>query len=384
MMKDQLLTDSYTAENAHSVFDDEAFLFDETEPTEEECKELDELNTQFQQEEKRHDGSYSVKEIRKLIKGSDNYDIDACEQYLHDLNELDETKLLSRDEEVELAKKIACGDQNAWKHLCLANLRLVVFIAKQYRNSSVPFLDLIQGGNLGLVKAVGKFDYSKGMRFSTYACWWIRKGVIGTIKTEYARKLAISEYAAEQVWKIRKAQSEFWGKNHYFPDERELAERTNLSEKQVSKFLPFCNAVHFSLDTLLIYKDSDEEPDLISRKEAAVAYGDDSVYSQENMEYRGEPDIVADRLKEYLVQFEDALSSACRDVMRLELGMTGYGKRWTPQEIASEKQIPLALVRVLEKKAVKTLLQHLKANNISFQTRKNNRCFLSAEKNTVL
>lgn len=139
------------------------------------------------------------------------------------LKEIGRIPLLTAEEEIELAMKIADDDENAKKRLAEANLRLVVSIAKRYVGRGMQFLDLIQEGNLGLIKAVDKFDYTKGFKFSTYATWWIRQAITRAI-ADQARTIRIPVHMVETINKVKKANSQLLHQNGREPTPDEIAE----------------------------------------------------------------------------------------------------------------------------------------------------------------
>ena len=153
------------------------------------------------------------------------------------LKEIGRVPLLSMDEEKQLAERMAQGDSSAKKRLCEANLRLVVSIAKKYVGRGMQFLDLIQEGNLGLLKAVEKFDYNKGFKFSTYATWWIRQAITRAI-ADQARTIRIPVHMVETITRVKKATSQLLHETGREPTPEEIAENPNsYTGIYVRKFL---------------------------------------------------------------------------------------------------------------------------------------------------
>ena len=152
------------------------------------------------------------------------------------LKEIGRVPLLSTDEEIDLAQRMATGDSYAKKRLAEANLRLVVSIAKKYVGRGMQFLDLIQEGNLGLIKAVEKFDYTKGFKFSTYATWWIRQAITRAI-ADQARTIRIPVHMVETITKVKKVSSQLLHENGHDPSPEEIAERLNMSVDKVREIM---------------------------------------------------------------------------------------------------------------------------------------------------
>ncbi|MBE6787257.1 MAG: sigma-70 family RNA polymerase sigma factor, partial [Ruminococcaceae bacterium] len=152
------------------------------------------------------------------------------------LREIGRVPLLSTDEEVELAIKIAEGNEYAKQRLTEANLRLVVSIAKKYVGRGMYFLDLIQEGNVGLIKAVDKFDHTKGFKFSTYATWWIRQAITRAI-ADQARTIRIPVHMVETINRLKKIQSQLLHENGFEPSEELIAEKMELPVERVREIM---------------------------------------------------------------------------------------------------------------------------------------------------
>ena len=152
------------------------------------------------------------------------------------LKEIGRIPLLTPEEEIELAIRIADNDKYAKHRLEEANLRLVVSIAKKYNNRGLPFLDLIQEGSLGLIKAVDKFDYTKGFKFSTYATWWIRQAITRAI-ADQSRTIRVPVHMGEQISKLKKARSKLLHENNREPTEEELAAELKMSVQKVVEIM---------------------------------------------------------------------------------------------------------------------------------------------------
>ena len=147
-------------------------------------------------------------------------------------DEIGERPLLTREEEVQLAQRIEEGDQEAKEELAVANLRLVISIAKKYRNFGLSFLDLIQEGNVGLMKAVEKFDWRKGYKFSTYATWWIRQAILRAI-TNRSRTIRVPAHMSELIREINKVERKYIQKHGEEPDAEDLAEELDVTPEKI-------------------------------------------------------------------------------------------------------------------------------------------------------
>ena len=194
-------------------------------------------------------------------KANDDYDIDLMEDRpSHADNpirtyfgEISRVPLLTREDEVRLAKRIEAGDQRAREELAEANLRLVVSIAKKYRGCGLPFLDLIQEGNLGLMKAIEKFDYTKGYKFSTYATWWIRQAILRAI-TNRSRTIRVPTHINELIRKIYQVERNFLKENGELPTPESLARGLETTVDNIVKAKKTAQSMT-SLDTPIGYDD---------------------------------------------------------------------------------------------------------------------------------
>ena len=178
-------------------------------------------------------------ESEKFLESDKSNDTYYIKNYLQDIAKV---PLLSREKERECAERIARGDEEAKSDLIKANLRLVINIAKRYAKRGLPFLDLIQEGNLGLIKAVEKFDGKRGCRLSTYATWWIRQSIIRALANK-ARTIRIPVHALDSIKSLIKSRQELLRKNKKEPNIQEIAQFMKIPEKKVKELLNFLNVL---------------------------------------------------------------------------------------------------------------------------------------------
>ncbi|MBP3767812.1 MAG: RNA polymerase sigma factor RpoD/SigA [Prevotella sp.] len=179
----------------------------------------------------------------KITKSITNRESASLDKYLQ---EIGKEELLSIDEEVELAQRIRKGDRKALERLTKANLRFVVSVAKQYQNQGLSLSDLINEGNVGLIKAAEKFDETRGFKFISYAVWWIRQSILQAI-AEQSRIVRLPLNQVGSVNKITRALNQFEQENERRPNTREIAERTDIPEEKIDEAL-MVNGRHISVD----------------------------------------------------------------------------------------------------------------------------------------
>ena len=254
-------------------------------------------------------------------------------------DEIGKVPLLTREEEVELAKRIENGEEQAKKELASANLRLVVSVAKKYRNYGLPFLDLIQEGNVGLMKAIEKFDWRKGYKFSTYATWWIRQAILRAI-TNRSRTIRIPAHMNELIREINKAEREHIQEHGEEPFIEEIAEDLDVSEEKVRKAKKSAQTTT-SLDKPL-GEDSDDGGVLCDILE------DDSLPAPERETFNA---MLKDRLKGILNQ---ELTDREKRILQLRYGLEDYHPR-TLDEVGKVFDISRERVRQIQKKAIQKL-----------------------------
>ena len=252
------------------------------------------------------------------------------------LKEIGRVPLLTPDEEVDLAVRITNGDEAAKKRLSEANLRLVVSIAKRYLGRGMQFLDLIQEGNLGLIKAVEKFDYTKGFKFSTYATWWIRQAITRAI-ADQARTIRIPVHMVETINKVKKVSSQLLHANGREPSAEEIAEELDMPVDKVREIMRVAQEP-VSLETPIGEEEDSHLGDFIPDDEAP-APADAASHTL---------------LKEQLGDVLSTLTSREEKVLRLRFGLED-GRPRTLEEVGKEFDVTRERIRQIEAKALRKL-----------------------------
>ena len=252
------------------------------------------------------------------------------------LKEIGRVPLLSAEEEIELAERMAKGDKKAKKRLSEANLRLVVSIAKRYVGRGMQFLDLIQEGNLGLIKAVEKFDYTKGFKFSTYATWWIRQAITRAI-ADQARTIRIPVHMVETITKVKKASSQLLHKNGHDPSPEEIADELNLPVERVREIMRIAQDP-VSLETPIGEEEDSHLGDFIP--------DDDAPAPAEAASHT--------LLKEQLNEVLSTLTDREAKVLKLRFGLED-GKSRTLEEVGQRFDVTRERIRQIEAKALRKL-----------------------------
>ena len=252
------------------------------------------------------------------------------------LKEIGKVPLLSAAEEIEIAKRMADGDQDAKKQLAEANLRLVVSVAKRYVGRGMLFLDLIQEGNLGLIKAVEKFDYRKGYKFSTYATWWIRQAITRAI-ADQARTIRIPVHMVETINKLIRVNRQLLQEYGREPRPDEIAREMGISEEKVREIIKVAQEP-VSLETPIGEEEDSHLGDFIPDDDAPA------------------PAEVAafTLLKEQLMEVLDTLTPREEKVLRLRFGLDD-GKARTLEEVGREFNVTRERLRQIEAKALRKL-----------------------------
>ena len=252
------------------------------------------------------------------------------------LKEIANVPLLSGEDEVELAKLVEQGDEEAKKKLTEANLRLVVSIAKKYVGRGMPFLDLIQEGNMGLMKAVDKFDYSKGYKFSTYATWWIRQAITRGI-ADTGRTIRVPVHMVETINKTLRMTRTLLQELGREPTPEEVADRLNVPVARVREVLKISRDP-VSLDTPIGEEDDSHLGDFIE-DDTALSPADSAAFSM---------------LRAELTTALESLTERERQVVRLRFGLKD-GRARTLEEVGKEFNVTRERIRQIEAKALRKL-----------------------------
>ncbi|MCL2036482.1 MAG: RNA polymerase sigma factor RpoD [Oscillospiraceae bacterium] len=315
------------------------------------------------------DSEFNVEQIDKLYEDFENLNIEIVDDYATDseldsaldfsteedldmalstegisiddpvkiyLKEIGRVPLLTAEEEIELAHRMVQGDTYARRRLSEANLRLVVSVAKKYVGRGMQFLDLIQEGNLGLIKAVEKFDYTKGFKFSTYATWWIRQAITRAI-ADQARTIRIPVHMVETITKVKKASSQLLHKTGVEPTPEDIAKLLNMSVDRVREIIRIAQDP-VSLETPIGEEEDSHLGDFIP---------DDDVPA---------PAEAASHtmLKEQLSDVLGTLTDREERVLRLRFGLVD-GRMRTLEEVGKEFQVTRERIRQIEAKALRKL-----------------------------
>ena len=263
------------------------------------------------------------------------------------LKEIGRVPLLSAEEEVELAIKMSQGDVAAKKRLSEANLRLVVSIAKRYVGRGMQFLDLIQEGNLGLIKAVEKFDHTKGFKFSTYATWWIRQAITRAI-ADQARTIRIPVHMVETINKVKKVNSQLLHENGHEPTNEQIAEKLEMPVEKVREIMRVAQEP-VSLETPIGEEEDSHLGDFIPDEDAPA------------------PSDVASHtmLKEQLAEVLSTLTPREEKVLRLRFGLED-GRSRTLEEVGKEFNVTRERIRQIEAKALRKLRHPSRSKKLKY------------------
>lgn len=283
----------------------------------------------------------TIEAVVQVGETEDNFDKIMAEGSLDDsvkmyLKDIGRVPLLSAEREVELAKRMEEGDEEAKRILSEANLRLVVSIAKRYVGRGMQFLDLIQEGNLGLMKAVEKFDYQKGFKFSTYATWWIRQAITRAI-ADQARTIRIPVHMVETINKVGRVSRLLLQEYGREPTPEEIAKEMGIPESRVIEIQKIAQDP-VSLETPIGEEEDSHLGDFIEDEQSAAP-----------------TDVVAgSMLKEQLINVLDTLTPREEKVLRLRYGIDD-GKPRTLEEVGKEFNVTRERIRQIEAKALRKL-----------------------------
>lgn len=262
------------------------------------------------------------------------------------LQNIGKTSLIKANEEIELGRAIACGDDAALSKLVVSNLRLVVSIAKRFRNQGLDMEDMIQEGNLGLIHAAKKFDPSMGNRFSTYATWWIRQSVMRAIANK-GRSIRIPVHVRSQISRIKRYAKEFRQGHGRFPTEAELALALELPPEEITRLVASSGSIA-SLDETLPGSEKDTIGSFIEDQFSALP----ERMAEQTMLRRG-----IDRLTRYLSPLE-------KTAISFLYGLEGDGL-YDSKMVAAKLNIDVAELRRIQKRSLKKLRRHLHNKSLS-------------------
>ncbi len=269
----------------------------------------------------------------KIIKQVTNRETASLDKYLHEIGKVD---LLSADEEVELARKVRIGDDLALEKLIKANLRFVVSVSKQYQNQGLSLPDLINEGNLGLIKAAKRFDETRGFKFISYAVWWIRQSILQAL-AEQARIVRLPLNKIGSINKINKALSKLEQKFEREPSVEEIANAIELAPKEIKDAMRSAGR-HVSMDAPLTDgEDGDMYEVLLSKNNPS-------------------PDgsLLTDSLRKEIERALSSLTEREANIIRLYFGLNGKHP-YTLEEIGEEFSLTRERVRQIKEKAIKRL-----------------------------
>lgn len=270
----------------------------------------------------------------KITKQVTNRDTPSLDKYLHEIGKVD---LLSAEQEVDLARRIKNGDKKALTALVNSNLRFVVSVAKQYQNQGLSLPDLINEGNLGLIKAAQRFDETRGFKFISYAVWWIRQSVLQAL-AEQSRIVRLPLNKIGSINKINKALSKLEQEFEREPSHDEIAEEVEISPEDIKKNL-HSSGRHVSMDAPLQQDD-----------EGRNMY--DILQNDENQ--TPDKDLLKESLRKEIERALTTLSSREGDIVKMYFGLNGYHQH-TLEEIGMELDLTRERVRQIKEKALRRL-----------------------------
>lgn len=334
-------------EDIDGDIDDTDFVDDEDEDDDDDKdddtdKDIDEdIDDDVENDDEDEEVIEEAKDLNNLSKGM-SID-DPVRMYL---KEIGRVPLLTAEEEVELAKRMEAGDEEAKQKLCEANLRLVVSIAKRYVGRGMLFLDLIQEGNLGLMKAVEKFDYRKGFKFSTYATWWIRQAITRSI-ADQARTIRIPVHMVETINKLMRVSRQLLQDLGREPTPEEIGREMGITEEKVREIQKISQEP-VSLETPIGEEEDSHLGDFIPDVDA-LAPADAAAFSM---------------LKEVLIEVLDGLTPREQKVLKLRFGLED-GRARTLEEVGKKFDVTRERIRQIEAKALRKLKHPTRSRKLS-------------------
>ncbi|SFG12051.1 RNA polymerase sigma factor RpoD/SigA [Prevotella sp. KH2C16] len=274
----------------------------------------------------------------KITKSITNRESQSLDKYLQ---EIGQEELITVEEEVELAQKIREGDHKALEKLTKANLRFVVSVAKQYQNQGLSLPDLINEGNLGLIKAAEKFDETRGFKFISYAVWWIRQSILQAI-AEQSRIVRLPLNQVGSVNKINRLLNKFEQENERRPSIDEIAENIDLPEDKIEDALKVNNNRHVSVDAPFMDGEDNSLLDILPNYDAPLA----------------DKELVMDSLREEISRALSALNERERNIIECFFGINQ--PEMTLEEIGDKFQLTRERVRQIKEKAIRKLRKNTK------------------------
>ena len=277
----------------------------------------------------------------KISKSITNRESASLDKYLQEIGKED---LISADEEVELAQKIRKGDHESLEKLTRANLRFVVSVAKQYQNQGLSLPDLINEGNLGLIRAAEKFDETRGFKFISYAVWWIRQSILQAL-AEQSRIVRLPLNQVGALSKINKALAKFEQENERMPSVEELANETNMPKEKIADSLRVSGR-HVSIDAPFVEGEDNSLLDVIANPDSP----------------RADNGLMEESLRREIDRALATLSDRERDIVRLFFGLGCQEK--TLEEISEEFKLTRERVRQIKEKAIRRLRHSSRSKNL--------------------
>lgn len=277
-------------------------------------------------------------------KDDDDGEIVGIQEYL---GYMYQRELLTAEEEFDLGKKISEGDQEALDTLVCSNLRLVVAVAKKYRGRGLDFLDLIQEGNLGLIKAAEKYDYTKGFRFSTYATWWIKQSISRAI-TNQSRTVRLPSHIFEELVRLNKTKNKLAKKLNREPTREELISHTGMDNKLIDLLEKYSNTP-LSLDSFAIGDDDDTS--------FGLSIPDENIEDFSTTSFNNE-------LKERVHELLETIPIRESTILKMRYGINNENKTYTLEEVGDYLGITRERARQIESRAIKRLQDPVRSASV--------------------